>query len=158
MPAVRSPTPRRPADAREAALRLLEVRDRSRRELATRLREKGFAAEEIEPLLERLVETGLVDDRRFAALRARALVRRGQGARRIEADLRARGVGREAIAAALEQALEGERPAERVRALVMKRFGEACLGREADPKLRARAQRYLLQKGFAPDEVHALFE
>ena len=41
---------------------------------------------------------------------------------------------------------------------LVKRFGEECLGPEADPKLRARAQRYLLQKGFAPDEVLPLFE
>jgi len=155
---VRSRAPRRPADAREAALRLLEVRDRSRRELSWRLRDKGFPADEIAALLERLVETGLVDDRRFACLRARALVLRGQGARRVEADLRARGVAAEHIAAALEAALEGERPAERMRALVTKRFGEGCLGREAEPRLRARAQRFLLQKGFAPDEVHALFD
>ncbi|HOX42586.1 MAG TPA: regulatory protein RecX [Myxococcota bacterium] len=149
---------RPPADAHEAALRLLDVRERSRRELAGRLREKGFEPAQIEPELERLAEVGLLDDRRFACLRARALVRRGQGPRRIEADLRARGVSREDIAAALEQALEGERPAERMRALVVKRFGEGCLGAEADPKLRARAQRYLLQKGFAPDEVLPLFE
>jgi regulatory protein len=155
---MRSPGARQAGDAHEAALRLLDVRERSRRELAGRLREKGFPPEEIEPEIERLTEVGLLDDRRFACLRARALVRRGQGPRRIDSDLRARGVSREDIAAALEAALEGARPAERMRELVVKRFGEGCLGHAAEPKLRARAQRYLLQKGFTPDEVLALFE
>jgi regulatory protein len=155
---MRSPGARQAADAHEAALRLLDVRERSRRELAGRLREKGFPPEEIEPELERLVEVGLLDDRRFACLRARALVRRGQGPRRIESDLRARGVSREDIAAALVSALEGAQPAERMRALVVKRFGEGCLGPSADPKVRGRAQRYLLQRGFPPDQVLPLFE
>ena len=48
--------------AREAALKLLERTRRTRSDLARRLKDKGYAAAAIEPVLERLVGVGLVDE------------------------------------------------------------------------------------------------
>src|SRR5206468_10552152 len=50
----------------DRALRLLAVRDRSRRELQRRLLMAGFDAEAVEETLERLESAGVIDDRRFA--------------------------------------------------------------------------------------------
>ncbi|WP_238846743.1 recombination regulator RecX [Nocardia arthritidis] len=52
--------------AKEACLRLLAVRARSRAELAQRLSAKGFQPEVIEAALDRMAEVGLVDDAAFA--------------------------------------------------------------------------------------------
>jgi regulatory protein len=78
-----------------AALRLLARRDHFRAEIAQKLERKGFDPERIEAALERCSDNGLIDDprlaRRFAEIRSRD---NGWGSRRIEAELRRRGVAR----------------------------------------------------------------
>jgi len=104
-PAVRDrPSRRDPADpeaAREAALRLLERTRRTRSELSRKLREKGFAPALIEEVLDRLAGVGLVDDVEYArAFLAARLGRRTAGWRRLEMELRRRGIsGPDATAA-----------------------------------------------------------
>ena len=55
----------------------------------------------VDEAVRRMVESGLVDDRRYAEARAASLRRRGGSARLIQAKLAAKGVEREAAAAAL---------------------------------------------------------
>ena len=72
----------------ERALSRLSFRDRSVKELQKRLHEKGEDAERIAPTIERLQQSGLLDDARFAAERARAgLVGKARSRRQIEHDL-----------------------------------------------------------------------
>ncbi|MGI5217346.1 recombination regulator RecX [Nocardia sp. CA-290969] len=90
--------------AKEACLRLLAVRARSRAELAQRLAAKGFAAEVAERTLDRLAEVGLVDDAEFA----RQWVRQrhsfaGKGRQALAQELRRKGVAAEDSAAALAE-------------------------------------------------------
>src|SRR5215212_10555737 len=112
------PTPRPPgkvtaAYLERAALAYLEryassaenLRRILTRKVERRCRLRG---EEPEPFLalvddavRRSVESGLVDDRRYAEARAASLRRRGGSARLIRAKLAAKGVEREAAAAAL---------------------------------------------------------
>ncbi|MGF7239131.1 MAG: regulatory protein RecX [Frankia sp.] len=95
----RSSTPSDPVGAaREACLRLLTVRPRSRAELATALTRRGYSAEVVETVLGRLTEVGLVDDAAFAE----AFVFSRQGSRSLARTalshrLRQRGVDREII-------------------------------------------------------------
>lgn len=105
--------------AKEACLRLLAVRARSRAELAQRLSAKGFAAEVIEQSLDRLAEVGLVDDAEFA----RQWVRQrhsfsGKGRQALAQELRRKGVAPEEATAALDDISaddEHERATELVR-------------------------------------------
>ena len=86
---------------REAALRLLERTRRTRHDLDRRLRDKGYAVATVEETLDRLAGVGLVDDVEYArAFMSGRRARRSAGARRIEQELRARGVGPETIKAA----------------------------------------------------------
>jgi len=79
--------------AREAALKMLERTRRTRQDLARRLSEKGFAASAIDHVLERLASAGLVDDAEFArAFLAGRWGRRSAGWRRLERELRSRGI------------------------------------------------------------------
>ncbi len=90
-----------PGACREAALQLLERQRRTRADLERRLRDKAFADATVAEVLDRLAAVGLVDDVEYArAFMAGRRARRSAGSRRIEQELRARGVGAEDIAAA----------------------------------------------------------
>jgi regulatory protein len=78
---------------REAALNLLSYRARTRRELKTKLRQKGFGAKRIDDCLDRLEERGLLDDGAVAAAFVRdRLLHRPRGKARLASELRAKGL------------------------------------------------------------------
>ena len=144
--------------AREAALRLLERARRTRADLARRLGERGYAAPTIEQALERLAGVGLVDDVEYArAFLRERLGRRSAGRRRLEQELRARGVTPADIAGAFERLAEedpGARDevegARRAVAQAERRY------RGLDPHLRRRRLYALLaRRGFDPDTIAA---
>src|SRR5260221_4891926 len=82
-----------PEAAREAALRLLERTRRTRSDLSRRLIERGFAPGTVDDVIERLKAVGLVDDAEFArAFLSGRWGRRAAGWRRLENDLRGRGI------------------------------------------------------------------
>ena len=96
------------ASAREAALALLERTRRTRADLRRRLRDKGYAEPAVASVLDRLAQVGLVDDADYArAWLAGRWGRRMAGWRRLEADLKRRGIAAEDIAAG-RAALERE--------------------------------------------------
>ena len=144
-----------PDAAREAALRLLERTRRTRSDLAQRLRDRGYAAGVIEQTLDRLAAVGLVDDLEYACafLRGRAS-RRPAGRRRLEQELRARGVSADDVARAFERGgEEGDGPdeaegARRVLALAERRY------RSLDPRTRRqRLYALLMRRGFDRDAI-----
>jgi regulatory protein len=143
--------------ARSQALRLLRVRARSVSELRQRLLKSGHAPTLVDQVLVRFTEVGLLDDQRFALDRAAYLSQqRGQGPRKVRADLSRWGVAAETIDAALAQAYQNISADQMMRDVLSRRFGEQALAASADPKQRARAQRFLLSRGFEPDSVFAL--
>lgn len=145
--------------ARDKALRLLAVRSRAESELRQRLQASGFSAEIAGQVLKRLRDGGLVDDRRFAFERARSMGKgKGWGPRKLRADLRHKGIAEEVAEEAIGQAYGSRSCKQIMRRLVVKRFGQQVLGDGDDRKQRAKAQRYLLGKGFEPDDVQGLFE
>ena len=135
------------AAAREAALRLLAVRERSAVELRSRLRHKGFDPDVIVSVLDRLQETDLQDDARFGAQFVEAATRRGMAGRRIQMELRARGLSKEEAARAATEDPEAELA--RARDLA-----ERKAARMGDLPLETRVRRLislLARKGFDPD-------
>ncbi len=128
----------RERDPIDLATRALRNRDRSRRELDDRLARAGIPEPARREALERLERVGYLDDRRFAAGRARALAQRGYGNEAIRHDLTGRGIEPEtAETAVAELAPEAERAA-----LLAARLGP-------DGRLAARLQR----KGFDVETV-----
>ena len=141
--------------AREAALRLLERLRRTRADLVRRLRDQGYTPRAVDTALERLAAVGLVDDAEYA--RAYLAGRRGRrpaGLRRLELELRVRGVSPEDIAHGLAR-LEAERGptddvamARRVVAQAARRY--AAL----DPrKRRQRLYALLIRRGFDGETI-----
>lgn len=133
------------------AIALLARREYSRAELAARLQTKQVPADEVDACLDELAEKGWQSDTRFAASFIRTRVLRGQGQRRIENDLRQRGVDSDTIRAALDDVVEQEGVDwfELARDVLARRFD--CPGQT--PKERARRERFLLGRGFDFEQI-----
>jgi regulatory protein len=100
-----------PDAAREAALRLLERTRRTRSDLERRLRDKGYAPATITQVLDRLMHVGLVDDTEYArAFLAGRWGRRPSGWRKLQQQLRGKGVSDADVAAARARIEEREGP------------------------------------------------
>jgi len=140
-----------PPSPREMAIALLARREYSRAELVARLQAKQVPADDINTCLDELAEKGWQSDTRFAASFIRTRVLRGQGQRRIENDLRQRGVDSDTIRAALDDVVEQEGVDwfELARDVLARRFD--CPGQT--PKERARRERFLLGRGFDFEQI-----
>jgi regulatory protein len=146
---------RDPEAAREAALRLLERTRRTRSDLTRRLREKGYAPETAEAVIERLAAVNLVNDVEYArAYLAERWGRRAAGWRRLEADLRKRGVSAADVAAARESFAAERGGADEVR-LARRVIAQAArrLAR-LDPRVRRqRLYGLLARRGFDGETI-----
>jgi len=145
--------------AYEKALRLLTVRSRTRKELKQRLVAERFSDKVADQVLERLAAAGLIDDKKFAIDRARAMGKgKGWGPRKLRSDLLKKGIENEAIDEAISQAYGTQSCTQVMKRLIKKRFGTQVLTQKADRKAKGKAQRFLLGRGFEPDEVSAMFD
>ena len=143
--------------AREAALRLLERTRRTRHDLVRRLRDKGYAPVTVEEALDRLQGVGLVDDVEYArAWLAGRWGRRPAGWRRLEQELRLKGVSAEDIAQARARLEEDQGGADevttarRVLAQAERRY------RSLEPRVRRqRLYALLARRGFDGDTIQA---
>ncbi|NIT35897.1 MAG: RecX family transcriptional regulator [candidate division Zixibacteria bacterium] len=132
--------------AYERATRYLRARPRSRREVERRLARHGYGDDVIRHVLERLAERGFVDDREFAGAWVRDRARlKPKGRRALAAELRAKGVAREEVEAALEDNL-GETEEELARRALAPRL--AAMRAQAEGKGRAAALSFLTRRGF----------
>lgn len=133
------------------ALRALARREYSRAELERKLAPHAESAEQLRALLDRLVETGLLSNERFAqsVVHRRASTR---GAAVIRHELRAHGIADEAVAGHLASLQKSE--FERARALWSRRFGSP----PESLAERARQSRFLLARGFSADVVRRVVQ
>jgi len=125
---------------------LLARREHSCTELRRKLAARDYPEDEIDEAVARLEAEGLASDARFAEAFVAARVRRGQGPRRIQRELDARGVDPQLGAEPLG---EVDWP-EQVRAARVRKFGPE---RPADFKERARQARFLEYRGFTGEQI-----
>ncbi|NMF91533.1 recombination regulator RecX [Aromatoleum petrolei] len=136
---------------RERALRHLARREHSRAELVRKLAPHG-SAEEIDDVLDRITELGLLSDHRFAEAWVRGKATRF-GTARLRRELALRGVERDTIDAALEA--EGvEDDVDRARAIWRGKFGTT----PADAREWARQARFLQGRGFGTDVIRKILK
>jgi len=131
--------------------RYATTRARLRLYLLHKLRERGWAEAHdppVDALVERLSALNYVDDRAFAAARGAALTRRGCGARRVGAALRAAGIDEEDGAEARAAAADGAWTAA-LRFAERRRIGPFAQA-EADRPAREKALAAMLRAGHAP--------
>jgi regulatory protein len=137
--------------ARAYAFLLLKYRQRSRKELETRLKLRKFPADVIEEVVDSLAGKGFVDDTAFA--KAWIASRAGQrfGQRRIRQELRVKGVAPEVIDQGLRALQEFSPEAETVRVLAEEKFRKL---KDLDSQTaKRRIYAYLLRRGFPPETV-----
>ncbi len=132
--------------AYEAAVRLLAVREHSRKELVRKLARR-HDSEAVAQALDRLADEGLLSDARFAEEYVRSRMEKGFGPLRIRAELRERGVDEPLIEAVLEPS--GAHWRQRLVELARRKFGDQP---PADRRDLGRRARFLAGRGF-PDHL-----
>ena len=137
--------------AKEKALRLLDYRPRSSKEIERGLAKAGFAEEVVEETLRRLEELGLIDDLQFARMWIKH--RRAMGKTRIKWELRQKGVSNDVVKEALSE-VDPETEYQSAVGAARSRWE-----RDKDPDQRARRRKlaaYLQRKGFGWDVINGV--
>ncbi len=137
-----------PAAARLVALRLLNRRDHTERELAGKLVERGFERGTADAVVLALARERLLDDARHAEHFVAAHAARGQGPVRIALALRELGVAPETVSAVVDA--RGVEWVERCRDVRRRRFGAKAPAGMAE---RGRQARFLAYRGFSADQI-----
>ncbi|MBQ4427711.1 MAG: regulatory protein RecX [Oscillospiraceae bacterium] len=133
--------------AKERALRLLEKRQMSRRELIKKLVEKGEDEKSAEYAADLMERIGAINDREYAGAVARHYKRMGYGSGRVRQELLRRGIDRELWAEAIDEAPENSG---KLDALLERKLRNADL---SDRKEVKKATDMLLRRGFSWSEI-----
>lgn len=141
-----------PVSIRRAAMNLLARREHGHVELTRKLRQRGADPEMIEIELQRLIDDGLLSEQRFLESYIRSRANVGRGPRRISEELAQRGVERNVVEQALNAAEIDWN--ENMCDLWQRRFA----GEIVDLKDKARQTRFLIQRGYAADDIRRLLD
>ena len=133
------------ADAYEAALNSLDLCARTRQELRRSLLARGFLSAAVEATLDRLADSSLIDDRRYAERAVEMSAARPVGVYAVRRKLRAKGIGEEDAEAALDM-LDDEQQAQAAQAAArsLLRKYASLPAREG----RAKLSQALARRGF----------
>ncbi len=132
--------------AYNCAVSLLSRRDHSKKELLQKLREKGYS-EGAEVAVQKLCDSGYVDDERFCRLYASELVRlKGYGKMRVEQELYRKGVDRDIIYNVLE---EFSFDSDALSDIIKRKY----LSKISDEKGRQKAFNSLMRLGYTYGEI-----
>jgi len=130
-----------------AALDALARRDRCTEDLRRKLCDKGYDADVVDTVIERLVVEKLIDDRRYAENFVAYHAGRGHGPLRVRADLRKCGTDSEAIDAAVDGYPDW---LSQLRAAHRKKFGTRPPTHYAEQQRQAR---FLGYRGFTGAQI-----
>ena len=142
------------SSAHTEGLKLLARRELSVEGVRARLQDRGFAPEEVDSAVTRLLESGALDDRRFARAYARtASAIKGRGRLRVMRELLQMGIHTDVAAEALGEVF-GELDE---RSLIEAAVRKKLRGRPAltDGREQARLYQFLMRQGFSPAGVSA---
>lgn len=142
---------KREVSLRGRALAMLARREHTRAELTRKLSPHADSPEQLGQLLDALVARGWLSEARFAESRANALGRKF-GSRKVEYDLKSRGVSAEVVEHAVERARAQE--LETCRAAWQRKFGVL----PQDAAERGRQMRFLAGRGFSAETVRQVLK
>lgn len=147
------------ASSYDVALNLLTARQYTARNLRRKLIQKGFAADQADATIERLIGNGLLDDSRYASAFARGkLLGQGASKRRIRQQLYQRGIQGDVAEAAIDAVIEDE--SIDLEAVVEKdaRKKLASLGGLEQPVVKRRLYAHLARRGYDIDEINRVMK
>lgn len=135
--------------AKKICWRLLALRDHGERELAGKLKNKGFEVEIIAETIDYFRELGYLNDQFFASNQARRLAMgKGYGNRKIASFLLEKGISEAIVGEAIVTARQEWSEAQALKSLIRKKTISGDI--QDDPKGKQRLVRYLMGKGFPP--------
>ena len=143
----------------EYALALLAARSYTVRAMRRKLAQRSYPPAESDAAIERLVSSGLLDDRRYATEFARQQLLYGSSSpRRVEQQLTARGIAREVTRAAIDEVVADE-PIDTEKTLLhLVRKKLASMGELDDEVRRRRVFAFLARRGFDLDDIKRAIE
>lgn len=137
-----------PESAKKRALRLLEMRDYSRKELILKLTQKGEPLEDAEAVADRMVELGVIDDERYSRMLVRHYAGKGYGACRIKQELYRHGIHTDLWEEAMEEMPSQEEQLDKL-------FRSKLRSSDPDRAEIKKATDALLRRGFSWSEISA---
>jgi regulatory protein len=141
--------------AKNSAYRYLTIRPRSNKELADKLHDKKFSDPVIAAVLEHVTRLGYLDDGKFAAQWAASRIRsRGFGKRRLEQELRIKGISRDIIKETLTTLFEESAESDIARKEAEKKL--RTLTRFEPQVRRRRLAGFLERKGFSSEIIRTI--
>lgn len=136
------------AALRQAVIQRLSKREHSRFELLQKLSPRAESLSQLEEILDDMAARGWQSDTRFAEIFARDRSQR-YGPIKVRFELKNRGIAESLILTTLEeQAVDWY---EKAHEHVQRKFGEVSFN--DDLKLKAKAYRFLAQRGFGSDQI-----
>ena len=137
-------------NSRDYCLKLITIKDRTEKEIRTKLKEKNFDENTIEEEIEFLSNYGYLSDKRYAEhFTADAINIKKWGKSRIRTELLRRGIERDIVDDAIEEAFV-EADDDRLYIEMEKRFKNADF---SNMKERTRIFNFYFRRGFSPEEI-----
>lgn len=141
-------------DVRERAVYYLNIKPRTKNQVAKYLKEKGYKEEDIESAVSELEEYGYIDDINFSRMYFEYGFEKGRGLLRIKRELSEKGVSSEDIQKAyddLEFIPDPYESAIEIGKAIIKGIDLDSLDYKEKKKLQARIGRRLAARGFSSD-------
>ena len=138
---------------RKKAMDLLMRREHAVAELEKKLNARDYDVDIVAEVVGQLMDEGLVSDERFTEAFVRYRRNNGYGPRRIQSELRERGVSEKIQAAYLD--VGDSQWFEQAAQVQNKRFGDVL---PTDFKERARQARFLQYRGFTSDQIREVLD
>lgn len=140
------------------ALRWLALRSLSTREVTERLERSGATEDVVAQVIERLLDSGYLNDRRFAESYARYRQETSShGSRRVTYDLMRKGISAEEAGNVVHSLLSTEEEHRRAYRLAQRQLQHLQSGDRTD-RLRERLCAFLQRKGYPVDVILAVTE
>ena len=146
--------------AEKAALRLIARAEQNVSGLSRKLLKKGYDSECVQAVIEKLCETGLLNDRRYARLWLESrIARQASSPLRLLSALRARNINRHDAECALDETLDDEAELQ-----LLHRFAEKLQRRQIrkghdDDSDSAQPLQYILRsEGFSQKAIQSYFD
>ena len=142
------------AKVKESALMYLGYRDRTVKEMRTKLKSKGYPEEVIERVLIILSKSDLLNDERFAKNYSRSKIElRSWGPERLRVELYAKGIEKEQIEETIKNVYEEYSQYDLIRDLLAKRLKSK---ESTDKKDMKKHIDYLKRRGFQWDTIRGV--
>jgi regulatory protein len=139
------------------ALRALGRRDHSEAELRRKMIYRGISAGVVDDIIDKLTQSGYLDDRKFALRWAESAVRNGKGyGFRLRYELSRRGIAEDVASEVAERMMAEYDEGEAVKDLVARKFADFA-AQSADDRQKRRIMGYLQRRGFSLTAILQVF-